>query len=53
MARLIDGWVLGSGMHNGEETWYFAGYVLALVGWSALGFSWGQLSVDCPDEVNC
>ena len=53
MAQLIDGWVLGSGMHSGEETWYFAGCVLASAAWSALGFGWGQLSVDCPDEVSC
>ena len=53
MAQHPVGWVLDGGVGSGEETWYFAGCVLASTGWSALGFGWGQLSVDCPDEVSC
>ena len=53
MAQLIDGWVLGSGMHSGEETWYFASCVLAPTGWGILSVVWDMASSDCSDGVDC
>ena len=53
MTQITDGWVLAFGASSGEETWYFAGCVLAPTGWGILSVVWDMASSDCPDGVDC
>ena len=53
MAQHLVGWVLDVGVGSGEETWYFAGCVLAPTGWGILSVVWDMASSDCSDGVDC
>ena len=53
MTQITDGWVLAYGESSGEETWYFAGCVLASVGWRVLSIGWGTHSFGCPVDIDC